>query len=303
MNYKELSKQEERFIGGHTLCPGCAEGIIIRAVLHATKHPVVVAGTTGCSEVSTTKYPITSWRTPYIHNAFANVSSTLSGIETAYQVLKNKGKLKKEIKLVAFSGDGGLYDIGLQALSGTLERGHDVLIVCLDNETYANTGFQRSSATPYGTRTKTSELGKIHKGKQEFRKDIVKIVEAHDIPYVAQASTSNYLDLVRKAHQGFKVKGPAFLNVLSPCIPGWKIPSNITISISKLAVETNFWPLVEVKNGKWILNYKPEKRKPIQEFLKPQGRFKHLLKPENKHILEKLQKHVDKKFEELVKKC
>jgi len=166
-----------------------------------------------------------------------------------------------------------------------------------------NTGIQRSSATPYGAATTTTPAGKVHPGKEKFRKDITKIMVAHNIPYVAQASPHNLVDLYNKAEKALSTEGPTFINVLSPCVPGWKIATNSAIKIAKLGVETNFWPLYEVENGKYKLNYEPSKPKPIQEWLKPQGRFRHLFQPKNKHIIEKIQKHVDEEFSKLKKLC
>lgn len=304
MNIKELSQKEEKLASGHRLCPGCAQGAIVRQVLMATEDPVIATNATGCLEVSTSIYPYTSWKIPWMHNAFENASPTMAGIETAYNAFKKKGKIKENIKFVTFGGDGGTYDIGFQSLSATLERGHDFMYVCCDNEAYMNTGIQRSSATPHGAATKTTPAGKVKQGKQEYKKDLTKVVVAHNIPYVAQASPHNYADLIRKAKIGFETKGPTFLNVLSPCVPGWGYSSEKTMEIAKLAVETCFWPLFEVVNGEWKLNYDPkDKKKPIEEWLKTQTRFRHLFKPGNEHIIQELQDHVDKEWEELKKRC
>jgi pyruvate ferredoxin oxidoreductase beta subunit len=301
---KDLSKGEERLTSGHKLCPGCAESIIVRAVTKATNNPIVVSCATSCLEVSSTEFPQTAWKVPYIHNAFENAAATLSGVESAYLALKRRGKVNKEIKFLAFGGDGGTYDIGLQSLSGTLERGHDVVYVCLDNEAYMNTGIQRSSATPHGAWTNTSQVGDAHRGKEEFKKDILQVVAAHDIPYAAQASPHNYMDLFNKAKKAFETKGPAYINVISPCVPGWKYPAHLTIKMAKLAVETCFWPLVEIERGKWKLNFDPgDNKKPITEWIKHQKRFKHIFKPENKHILDELQAHVDLKWDLYKKRC
>lgn len=154
-NIRELALEGERLAPGHRLCPGCGLPIIVRAVMRGTKDPIVVSNATGCLEVSTTIYPYTAWNVPWIHNAFENAAATISGAEAAYKVLKKKGKIQKEIKFLAFGGDGGTYDIGLQSLSGALERGHDFVYVCVDNEGYMNTGIQRSSSTPYGAWTNT----------------------------------------------------------------------------------------------------------------------------------------------------
>lgn len=304
MNLKELSKRPERLASGHRMCPGCAAPIIARMVTKATTDDIVIANATGCLEVSTTIYPYTAWRVPWIHNAFENAAATLSGVETAYRVLKRKGKISKEIKFLAFGGDGGTYDIGLQSLSGAMERGHNFVYVCYDNEAYMNTGIQRSGATPFGASTKTAPAGKAHQGKEEFKKDMVAVVAGHKIPYIAQASLHNWSDFYKKVEKAFNTPGPAFINVLSPCVPGWGIDMGSAVSLSKTAVDTCFWPLYEIEGNKWKLSFDPkDKKKPIEEWLKPQTRFRHLFRPENKHLLEKIQKHVDDEWEQLKKKC
>ncbi|MBN2459280.1 pyruvate ferredoxin oxidoreductase [Candidatus Woesearchaeota archaeon] len=303
-NIRELALDGERLASGHRLCPGCALPIIARAVMRGTKDPIVVSNATGCLEVSTTIYPYTAWKVPWIHNAFENAAATITGVEAAYKALKRTGKINKEIKFLAFGGDGGTYDIGLQSLSGALERGHDFVYVCVDNEGYMNTGIQRSSSTPYGAWTNTSAVGKAHKGKEQFKKELTAVVAAHHIPYVAQASPHNYMDLLRKSEKAFAAKGPAFINVLSPCVPGWKYPSSQSIKLAKLAVDTCFWPLFEIENDTWILNYDPGiNKKPIIEWLKLQGRFRHLMKPENAHIVEQIQNNIDLRWEQLKKWC
>ncbi|MBN2142437.1 hypothetical protein JW711_03835 [Candidatus Woesearchaeota archaeon] len=674
VNIRELAVEKERLAPGHRMCPGCGLAIASRMILKATKDPVVVANATGCLEVSTTIYPFTAWRIPWIHNAFENAGATISGVESAFRALKKKGKISsdKEIKFLAFGGDGGTYDIGLQSLSGALERGHDFVYVCVDNEGYMNclsldsliqteeglkkitdlrvgekvyafdqktgnlvlkrctgifdngikevfevstdhhsikatsnhpflvvqrngkqtrsslawkklenlkqgdevvtlkriakgksytfkkiiaskkgdykvnkinpvtlpkrtspelmeffglfvgdgwvreektevgfalpekkegrnrliqtfrkafgqditsfdklyvyiysvnlsrfitslgfgkgaksktlpswvftlpedekeafvrglmlsdgyklgesnryvsaspellrtlrlllqtmnyrvgkihiqtkkkgtfvvyrklledssygyiafsrkkkpdmkrylsqikqrdyladnqwfstekitsiklvkkeptldlrvegehnfiadgivvhnTGIQRSSSTPFGAWTNTSQVGSAHQGKEQFRKDLTAIIAGHHIPYVAQASIHNYVDLLKKAEKAFNVKGPAFINVICPCIPGWKISSNQTVQVAKLAVDTCFWPLFEIENDVWTLNFDPgENKKPMTEWLKLQGRFKHLFRPENQDRLEKIQKHIDERWEWLKKQC
>ncbi|MFZ2331476.1 MAG: thiamine pyrophosphate-dependent enzyme, partial [Atribacterota bacterium] len=262
---KDLVNKPEVLSPGHRLCAGCGASIAVRQILSASDDPVVVACATGCLEVATTIYPYTSWRSPFIHNAFENAAATISGVETMYQSLRKQGKIDKEIKFIAFGGDGGTYDIGLQSLSGALERGHNFVYVCYDNEAYMNTGIQRSSATPRGAWTTTTPVGEVIPGKTQYRKDLTGIIAAHNIPYAAQASIWRWNDLIDKAHKAFYTKGPAFLNVLSPCHRGWRFPLEDTIKISKLAVQTNFWPLYEVENGKYKLNYKPKERLPITE--------------------------------------
>jgi len=302
-NLKELSKTvPERLSSGHRLCSGCGASIIVRQVLMGTKDPVVVGAATGCLEVGTTIYPYTAWEVPFIHNAFENLASTMSGVETAYKALKKKGKIDKEIKFVAFGGDGGTYDIGLQALSGALERGHKFVYVCYNNEAYMNTGIQRSGATPKGASTTTAPSGKVSFGKIQRRKDLTAIVAAHKIPYVATGSVSHWNDLVTKSEKAFNADGPAFLNVIAMCHRGWRFPQEETVQISKLAVDTCCWPLYEIANGKLKINYKPKNKLPVFEWLKKQGRFKHLKKEEFAPVVEEIQKEVDEDWEDLLKR-
>jgi pyruvate ferredoxin oxidoreductase beta subunit len=302
-NIKELAKIPERLSGGHRLCAGCGASIVVRQVLMGTKDYVVAGSATGCLEVATTIYPYTAWKIPFIHNAFENAAATMSGVETAYRALKKKGKITKEIKFVAFGGDGGTYDIGLQSLSGALERGHKFVYVCYNNEAYMNTGIQRSGATPKGASTTTAPNGKESYGKHQFKKDLTSIVAAHKIPYVAQASVSNWNDLVTKSEKAFNADGPAFLNVIATCHRGWRFPQEKSVEISKLAVETGVWPLIEVENGVWRFTYKPKERKPVIEWLKSQGRFSHLFTEENKSVIDEIQQGVDENWFRLENLC
>lgn len=300
MDIKILAQKidsNKKLASGHRTCAGCAIPIIIRTILSATDNPLIVANATGCLEVTTTIYPYTSWNIPWIHNTFENVAATISGVESAFKTLKNKGKINKEVKFVAFGGDGGLYDIGLQSLSGALERGHNCLYVCYNNEAYQNTGGQRSSGTSRGSITSTTP-----NGKAEARKDLMQIVLAHHINYAAQASVHNILDLYQKAEKAFNTKGPSFLNVFSPCTLNWGFMPSSTIQISKLAADTCFWPLYEVEQGKYKLNYKPSQKLSLEEFFKFQKRFSYLLKPENKNFFDEIQKEVDDNWEELLRK-
>ena len=301
---RELAKKEDRLAPGHRLCAGCGASIIVRQMLAAIDEPVVIANATGCLEVATTIYPYTAWRVPWIHNAFENAASTISGVEAAYRSLVRQGKIpEQDVKFIAFGGDGGTYDIGLQALSGAAERGHQFLYVCYDNGAYMNTGIQRSSATPYGAHTTTSPAGKVIPGKRQFRKDLTAIMAAHGIPYVAQAAPSQWKDLMKKTRKAVNSGGPAFMNVLSSCNRGWRHPTNETVEITQLAVDTCFWPLYEVENGVWKLNYKPKEKLPVEEWLKRQGRFRHLFKPENRHMIDELQAEVDRRWERLLHLC
>jgi len=306
MNIKELSEKitkDPKFTAGHRMCGGCAAPIIARAVLASSDKPVVAANATGCLEVASTIYPYSSWDMPWIHSAFENAAATISGVEATYRAMKKKGKIKDDINFAAFGGDGGTYDIGLQSLSGALERGHDFVYICYDNGAYMNTGGQRSSATPFGASATTDPAGKVRPGKLEFRKDLVKIAAAHNIKYAAQASVSNLPDLTMKAKKAFDVEGPAFLLVLSTCPTLWGTPPAKTIELAKLGVDTCFWPLYEIEDGQCKLNYKPSNKLPVTDFLKPQRRFKHLFAPGNEHVIKEMQEYIDSEWDKLLKGC
>jgi len=306
MQMKELAERlnrDPKFTSGHRLCGGCAAPIIVKAVLAATDKPMVAANATGCLEVSSTIYPYSSWDIPWVHSAFENAAATISGVEAAYKALKRRGKVKEDMRFVAFSGDGGTYDIGLQSLSGALERGHNFVYVCYDNGAYMNTGGQRSGATPLGANATTEPAGKVLQGKGQWRKDLVKICAAHNIPYVAQASVSNLVDLTAKAAKAFEAGGPAVLVVFSTCPTLWGTPPAMTVQMGKLAVDSCFWPLFEIEDGKYRLSYKPANKIPAADFMKPQSRFKHLFMPGNEKLLERIQKGVDEEWESLLKLC
>ena len=303
---KELTANPDRLAGGHRLCGGCGASIAVRQIMLAAGDVPMVAGcATGCLEVSTTIYPYSSWRVPFIHNAFENSAATISGVEAAFKGLQRAGKIPadKKMKFVAFGGDGGTYDIGLQSLSGAMERGHDMVYVCYDNGAYMNTGIQRSSATPLGAWATTSEVGSDQKGKIQRRKDLTSIIADHGVPYAAQASVSHWRDLTTKAEKAFAVDGPAFLNVLSPCPRGWRTVPGKSIELAKAGVQTGYWPLFEVENGVWRQTVKVPNRKPVEEFLKPQGRFKHLFAPENAELLAAVQQGVDEYWAYIQKRC
>ncbi|MEW6770204.1 MAG: thiamine pyrophosphate-dependent enzyme [Bacillota bacterium] len=302
LKLRELAKKEVLITSGHRLCAGCGAPIIAKMVLlAAADYPVVACSPTGCLEVSTCISDYTAWKVPWIHSAFENAGATLSGVETMYRALKKKGKIDKEVKFIAIGGDGGTYDIGLQSLSGAMERGHDLLYVCYDNGAYMNTGIQRSSATPLGADTTTSPAGSVIPGKLQRRKDLTRIMAAHNIPYAAQASPSHWSDFIRKVRKALSIKGPKFINVISPCNRGWRSRLDDAIQLSRLAVQTCYWPLYEVEDGVVRVTYKPREKKPIEEFLKPQGRFKHLFAPENEWIIKRFQEDVDREWERLQK--
>ena len=305
-NLKEIvATKPARFESGHRMCAGCGAPPVARMVMRALKPEdhAVVANATGCMEVSSCIYPYTSWSCSYIHTAFECAGATCSGVEAAYKSLKKQGKLPedKNTKFIAFGGDGGTYDIGLQSLSGAMERGHDIVYVCYDNGAYMNTGIQRSSATPKFADTTTTPAGKVIPGKMQSRKDLTEIMASHHLPYVAQSiALNNFKDLYEKAEKAIYTEGPAFLNVLAPCPRGWGYPTEKLMEINKLAVETCYWPLYEVIDGKYKVSYKPVKKQPIENFLKPQRRFAHMFKEGNEWMIEEFQKEVDKRWEELL---
>ena len=302
---KTMMNKPERLAPGHRMCAGCGATIAVRAVLrglHEGDH-AVIGNATGCLEVSSFMYPYTAWEDSYIHNAFEFAGASLCGVERAYHALLKRGRLPKDetFKFITFGGDGGTYDIGFQSLSGAMERGHDMVYVCYDNGAYMNTGIQRSSATPKFADTTTSPAGKVLPGKMQSRKDLTQIMVGHHLPYVAQTiAVNNMKDLYEKAEKAIYTEGPCFLNVMSPCPRGWGYSTPDLMKINKLAVETCYWPLYEVIDGKYKINYKPAKKLPIEEFLRPQKRFKHMFKPGNEWMIEEFQKEVDNRWEELL---
>ena len=302
-NFKEIQERDERLAPGHRMCAGCGGTIAVRNVLKAL-HPgdkAVVGNATGCLEVSSFMYPYTAYEDSYIHNAFENAGATLSGVETAYRALKKRGKITEDYKFITFGGDGGTYDIGFQSLSGAMERGHDMVYVCYDNGAYMNTGIQRSSATPRFADTTTTPAGKVSNGKPQVRKDLADILAAHNIPYVGQTTfIGNMKDLYTKAEKAIYTPGAAFLNIMAPCPRGWRYESPDIIKICKMAVETCYWPLFEVIDGRYKISYEPKKKLPIEEFLKLQGRFKHLFKPGNEQLIQDFQAEVDRRWENLL---
>ena len=303
LTLKELSKKEDRFTHGHRMCSGCGAPIVVKIALMATDYPVVISNATGCLEVSSCISEFTAWNVPWIHTAFENAAATISGVETMYRSLKKQGKMDQEVKFIAFGGDGGTYDIGFQSLSGAMERGHDMIYICYDNGAYMNTGIQRSSATPLGADTTTCPAGSVIPGKLRSRKNLTKIMAAHNIPYVAQASPSHWQDLAKKVQKAHEIKGPKFINVIAPCNRGWRSKTNDAVMLSRLAVNTCYWPLYEIENGVTKITVTPKEKLPIIDFLKPQGRFKHLFSPENEGLLKQVQDEIDREWEKLLKEA
>jgi pyruvate ferredoxin oxidoreductase beta subunit len=292
---RELPK-EELFTPGHRACQGCAGALALRLILKALGDRVIIAAATGCMEIISSPFPQTAWRVPWIHVAFENAAAVASGIESALKVLMRKGKLKKEkIYVIALAGDGGTADIGLQALSGALERGHDFVYICIDNEAYMNTGIQRSSSTPFGARTTTSPAGKKSIGQMTWKKNVAKIAVAHHIPYVATTCPTYYQDMMNKLKRAADTPGPAYIHCLAPCPTGWRVSPNLAIEVGRLAVETGVFPLYEVIDGKYKVNYPHRRLKPVREYLQLQGRFRHL----TDEYIEQIQKRVTEEMARL----
>ena len=299
---KELTT-EELFTSGHRLCAGCGEGTIVRMALKALRGPTIIVSATGCLEVASTIYPYTSWRTSWAHVAFENAAAVASGIEAAYKALTRRNAWDKQVDVIAIAGDGGTFDIGIQALSGALERGHDFLYICLDNEAYMHTGIQRSGATPHGAATTTSPAGTKIPGKPEFKKDLIGICAAHGIEYAATASPAYWNDLITKVRKGLEFEGPAVIHMFSPCPLGMRHDWEKSIEIARLAVQTRYWPVYEVEKGKYKLNIKVTKPKPVVEFLKMQGRFRHLFQPQFQHEIDVIQRWVDENWKRITELC
>ncbi len=295
----KLMTEEEQFAPGHRACIGCGEALAVRLACKALGNSVIIVSATGCMEVVSSQLPYTSWRVPWIHTLFENTAAVASGIEAGLKIMTKKGRRPpSDVTVVAMAGDGGTSDIGLQALSGALERGHDFIYICLDNEAYMNTGIQRSSATPYGASTTTSPAGKVSIGQITWKKNMPAIAAAHDIPYVATACPSYPFDLMNKVSKAAAIKGPAYLHILSVCPVGWRCPAELTIRIGRLAIQTGVFPLYEVEYGKYKLNIAPPKLKPVSDYLKLQGRFRHL----SEDTINEIQQRVSKEYAKLKEK-
>ena len=295
---REIST-DELFAQGHRGCIGCGEALAVRLVMKALGRDVIVSNATGCIEIISSPLPTTSWRVPWIHTLFENTAAVASGVEAGLKVLMKKGKIpEKKIYSIALAGDGATSDIGIQALSGAMERGHNFVYICFDNEAYMNTGIQRSSATPYGASTTTAPAGKASIGQVTWKKDMPAIAVAHNIPYMATASPSYPFDLMEKVKKAAEVDGPAYVHILSVCPTGWRSPTDQSVAMGRLAVQTGVFPLYEVENGKYRLNVDKE-LKPVAEYLKKQGRFRHLSDEE----IEKIQKRVTEEYSKLKEKA
>ncbi len=295
-----LLSQREYFVPGHRACQGCAEALAVRLVAKALGRNAVIASATGCIEIFSSPMPLTSWNVPWIHVAFENAAAVASGIESGLKVVMRKEKIpQQKITVMAMAGDGGTSDIGLQALSGAFERGHNFLYCCFDNEGYMNTGVQRSSATPFGAATTTSPAGTVVHGNVTWKKNMPEIAVAHNIvPYVATACSSYPFDLIAKVKKAAAIEGPTYVHILSVCPTGWGLPTHLSIHAGRLAVETGIFPLYEVERKRYSLSVDPAELRPVEEYFKIQGRFRHLT-PE---MIERIQQRVREEYEELKKK-
>jgi pyruvate ferredoxin oxidoreductase beta subunit len=320
LTLKDAAYIKDTLMSGHRLCAGCAHPIVGRMIMKASADiPTIVTNATGCLEVATTIFPFTSWNVPWLHNAFENAAANASGIEATWRAQRRSGKgpLAKyeNLNVIAFGGDGGTYDIGFQAISGAFERGHHFTYVLMDNEAYMNTGIQRSGGTPLAASTTTSPAGSVIKGKTQWKKPIDEIMIAHEIPYVATMSPAYPQDVLDKCRKAFSIEGPKFLHAFIPCTRGWRYPTADSVMLARLATQTCIFPLYEVTREAGRPVYKlsgasaaiarrPQSKKPVEEYLKSQGRFRHLFRPkEDKELLAAIQEGVDHRWQLLLEKC
>jgi len=277
--------KEEYFAKGHRACAGCGSALAMRLALKAAGKNTIITHATGCMEVVSTPYPETAWKLPWIHAAFENAAAVASGIERALK------KLNKKTKVLAIGGDGASFDIGFQAISGAIERGHNFCYLCYENSGYMNTGVQRSGATPKYASTTTTPAGKKIHGKMEYKKPMPLIIAAHGA-YVATANITFPVDFYNKLKKALEMKGPAYVQVFSPCPLGWRHAPNLTIEIAKLAFNSKITPLYEIENGVLKFYKEPVKQIHVKDYLKLQGRFKHL----NEEEIKDIQNHVDEQY-------
>lgn len=304
MSSGKFNHEEDLYCSGHRACPGCGAALACKFVTEATGPNTIIAMPTGCMEVTSTPYPESAWGVSWIHNVFENAAAVSAGIETAYKSFKKRGKEGfmdyDDVNFVALAGDGATFDIGIRGLSGMMERGHDVLYICYDNEAYMNTGIQRSGSTPLGASTTTSPAGEESYGEDVHKKDLPRIAAAHGVEYVATANVAYPEDFKNKIKKALDIHGPKYIQVFTPCPRGWRSDARNGIKIGRLAVETAVYPVYEMENGE-ITNVKKVKdRKPVEEYLKLQGRFQHLFEMEGgEKIIEEIQEVADKNAEKL----
>ena len=276
---------------GHLACAGCGEALALRYVLKVLGSNAMMVIPACCATVVDGVWPHTSVKIPLLHTAFATAAAAAAGIRAALDV-----KGKEDTKVLAWAGDGGTFDIGIQALSSVAERNEDILYICYDNEAYMNTGIQRSSATPYGSWTTTTP---VDRPKREPKKNIMEIMAAHRIPYCATACVAYPEDLTRKVEKALAIKGFKFMHLISPCPPGWKMPSELSIELTRAAVQTRVFPIYEIEHGElYTMNIIPEIHVPVQKYLSRQGRFSHLTSEDVRQV----QKRVDSDWEVLLHK-
>ncbi len=283
---------------GHRACQGCGEALGARyaldAAMRATDGRLIAANATGCLEVFSTPYPESSWQMPWLHSLFANAPSVATGIAAA---LKVKGR--EDVRVVGQAGDGGTVDIGMACLSGMFERNDDVLFICYDNEAYMNTGVQRSGATPPAARTMTTQPVPGHPGNVFGQgKDMARIAMAHEIPYVATATVSEPRDIEAKVTRAMELHGARYLHILVTCPLGWACAASDSIRVARLAKETGLFPVIEAEHGEVTGVSKIRSRRPVEEYLELQGRYRHLFKPErNESVLAQIQARADRNIE------
>jgi len=277
MNEKSVQREEQLFESGHRACHGCGMALAVRHILKATGENVIVVTPTGCLETFTSPYGYSPWRVPWIHHLFENGPAIASGVVAA---LEAQGRDSERV--IAIGGDGSTFDIGFGALSGMLERGEDVLYICVDNGAYMNTGGQRSSASPLYSSTSTDPAGTRSAGKIQRKKDLPLIVAAHGVPYVATASVAYLKDLQKKVKKAMEYRGPRYIQIDTTCPSVWGFASDQTLEVARLGVNTGLVPLFEMENGQVTRVRKIKKQLPVEEYLKSQKRFRHMVAGEGK---------------------
>ena len=305
---KDMLKKPQILSYGHRMCAGCAAPTVVKLMGMALRGPTVICEATGCLEVATTIYPYTAWEIPWIHVAFENAAAVASGVVEAYKIMRSKGRGKHEhVDVIAIGGDGASFDIGFGAISGVLERGHDMVYMCYDNGAYQNTGIQRSGGTLPGQETTTSWAGKVEPGKRQRKKPLAEIAAAHRIPYVATVDPYHHRDFITKFRKALEVEGPAFIHAFSPCPRGWRSATGRSMELARMAVECGIQPLYEIVDGGEYTMSGPSKRikglKPLEEYWKTQGQFKHIFKPEWEEFRAQIQQQVNDDWELLKKRC
>ncbi len=264
--------QEERVTSGTVACQGCGAVLAMRYALKALGDDTILTLPACCWSVIDGPFPYTATKVPLFHTAFETAAITASGIRNGLSIRGND-----HTNVVAWAGDGGTADIGLQALSGAVERDEDILYICYDNEAYMNTGIQRSGSTPYGAWTTTTPVRHF---KKEEKKNVMEIMVAHGIRYAATASISHPEDFIKKVNKAKEIRGAKYIQIFASCPPGWKMQADFSVQAARLVVQTGIWQLYEVVDGVYKVNYKPKTFKPLEDYLGLQGRFKHL-KPEH----------------------